>query len=145
VRLKEKMEQKFKYIDIVFENCICIKFLPEDIRFLYIGGISKYIQGNGTYYTEGYESECVKLSLYNSAFLRKSDPFVYLDETDSLKYHLDNYHDITHINICDLGNNEKYIGVPWKGGEENEFTNPWEKVEYNNDYFTVTIEKSKVV
>jgi hypothetical protein len=139
------MRPKFKYIDVVFENCICIRFLPKDIRFLYIGGISKYIWSNGTLYTNEQQSEYVTISFYNSAFLRGTDQLENLDETDSLKYHLDNYHDITHISIYDLEGNEEYISVPWKNSKDNEFSNLWEKVEYDDDYFTVTIEKPKFI
>jgi hypothetical protein len=135
------MEPKFKYVDIVFENCICIRLLQEDIRFFYVGGISKYIWCNGKQYTKGQKSEYVILSFYNSAFLRKTDQLENPKESDGLKYHLDNYHDITHICIGYLDGNEDYIDVPWKDGEENESSNPWERVEYYDGYFTITIEK----
>jgi hypothetical protein len=136
------MESEYKYIDIVFENCICIRLLPEDVHSFYIGKITNGLWSNGDQYSKSKEAEFVRISLYYSAFERQTDQSHPPDETDGLEYHLNNYHDITHLGIYDLENNEEYIGVPWGDlDEKNPFVNPWEKVEYEKEYFTITIKE----
>jgi hypothetical protein len=58
---------------------------------------------------------------------------------NSFKYHLENYHDITHIEILFDDNTNENIAVKW--GKNDEQTNSLERVEFEKDWFTIMIGK----
>ena len=133
------MNPKYKYIDIVFENCNVFRIYPEDIVYICLEDISYSLTINQVHqYWKTKSAKSVRLQLKKSVFSSETEfEKEYKDYSESLRYHLDIYHDITHIVIVDLCGEKENICVPWCTTDE--YKNAFEKVEYEEDWITITI------
>jgi len=125
------MNKKLKEICIVFENCDCVTITQEYVSRVYLDGIvsSIYCQSDDIF----YEKYCKKAMLIlDKKCLNIKTNFQenYEDERNSFKYHLDNHHDITHVEIIRDDGEKDYIGISWD--EESEYSNSSENVKYND-------------
>jgi hypothetical protein len=132
------MNPEYKGIVLVFENCDCVAIFPEDIEGFIVDNISYNLWSNGIQYSSWKQCEYFQLSLRNHALENKTSlENKGLGEDNSFCCHLKDYHDIANIEIIALDDSKEDISVPWC--EDNEYTNSLEKVEFEEDYFRITI------
>jgi len=131
--------KKIKELILVFENCDCAHIEQKYLKSLFLRGIKHDILSleSKDVWME-YYCESAQITINKKALKLKTDfDASFLDDKNTLSYHLDNYHDITHLDIKYDDDTNDYIAVPWEG--ESDYSNSAEKVEYISNVFTISI------
>jgi hypothetical protein len=131
--------KKIKELIIVFENCDCAHIEQKYLKSLFLTSIKHDIMctNEKDVWKEEY-CEMAQFTISKKALQLKTDfDASFIDDKNTLAYHLDNYHDITHLDIRYEDGKNDYIAVPWEG--KSDYSNSSEKVVYGEDVFTVSI------
>jgi hypothetical protein len=132
------MSAEFEYVDLVFENCNFVRILPEYIRFFDITDITTSIWTNIVHqFNESTNCKRFVIELELEALELKT----HLENefgNETFEQHINIFKDITHIAIKVNKDRELYIGVPWESGNDNDMLNLLQKVEFEEDTFTIT-------
>lgn len=130
----------FKYVDLVFENCNCVRIPSTMIHFLMIDDIRKDIWTNysqqyiETTYCKKFEIRLdIKALDILSNFQDSSD-----DPRNSFKYHLDVYKDITHVAVKPTKGKEIYVATPYDTKDEFSDVNLLQETIFEEEYFTIS-------
>jgi hypothetical protein len=125
------MNKKLKEICIVFENCDCVTIPQEYVSRVYLDGIVSdiYCQGEDIFDSR-YCKKAMLVLNKKSLDIKTNFQENQEDERNSFQYHLENYHDITHVEVVREDEEKDYIGISWEG--ESEYSNSAEKVRCND-------------
>lgn len=133
-----KFIMNIDYIDLVLENCDVIRLESKDIDFFYIEGITETYtsqrDSEGNLYTDKTE-HCSHLGLLINN--PKELTFDSLDGEITVYERVENYHDITAIDIIYEDKTHEYIYVDWNDYNYNYNLN--QKTDYYYNILEVTI------
>ena len=132
------MKNKIKYIDIVFENCEVAKVKPDMFIGLVVRGITLEYMVNCFQYKDGEVCDYLTCEFFEIDIKRglKSKPFGYTNQT--LEERITAHRDITHVDIFFEDGSNKYISVPWDGGD---WENENQKTKVSKEYIHIKITK----
>lgn len=134
------MKPDFEYIEIGFENCDCVRIPPEFVEYLFIDSVvDSYSINRAKQYWETRTAKEVELGLRLDALKLKTTFDKFIKNSSDFINHLRYYKDITHIYIKLPERKEFGVQVPWAADAK--YTNPFEKIGYENKIVTITIKE----
>ncbi len=132
-------ENNIKYIELVFENCECIRLYPDMFKDLVINRIMKNKKINCFQYENGECWDNLSCSYFAITILQKgcNQKMNWINQL--LKERLQSSNDI--VSICLTYNNgeEEYIYVPWD--ENNDYINEYQKTQFESDSINIEIKE----